>query len=402
MADARTEPSPLWPARATATVVLAGAVLFLALELSGAQGPGFPPQLACHLVAGLAAALVLAASRSRAGRHRAEALAPALSAVVGVAALVYVRLVPAAAGVVASVLVSLLVGTTVVAAWSVERTVAAGVLAGLGFAAAGLRGGGPTASLAFALASLAVGAAVAVACATGLARVRAGLAHRQRELADLSARLMATHEDERQRLSRELHDELGQSLTAVLSYLWLIERQVPESTSELRGRVAEARRLASGTLAQIRELSQRLRPSVLDDYGLVPSLEAQVRAFGDRQAIVTTFHADALPQRLSSAIETAVFRITQEALGNVARHARARHVHVSLGVEGRELTLEVHDDGVGMPATRATADVGAGMGLIGIRERVRALGGRLSLASEHGARLEVRLPLPPDAELPAA
>jgi signal transduction histidine kinase len=293
----------------------------------------------------------------------------------------------------------------VIAGWSVERALASSVLVCAGFALAGWLRLGPeldVPTFGFALASLVVGAAVAITAAVGLERVRAGLARRQRELTDLSARLMSVHEEERQRLSRELHDELGQSLTAVLSYLWLIERQVPESTPELRSRVGEARRLASGTLAQIRELSQRLRPSVLDDYGLVPSLEAHVKAFGDRQEIVTTFHAAELPARLSADVETAVFRITQEALGNVARHARARHVHVSLGVEGRELTLEVHDDGIGVEAARANGSPGAGMGLIGIRERVRALGGRLSLTSEHGARLEVRLPLPPDVALPAA
>src|SRR5439155_15630206 len=170
-------------------------------------------------------------------------------------------------------------------------------------------------------------------------RMRSSLAERQRELEGLSVRLMAAQEEERRRLSRELHDELGQSLTAVNAYLWLMEKDVPEGLDVVRERAVEARRLVSKTLAQMRELSQLLRPSVLDDLGLVPSLDSHLKAFADRHQIGVAFDAEGLPERLPAALETALYRIVQEALTNVARHAHARHVRVTLGVDGDMLRL---------------------------------------------------------------
>ena len=125
------------------------------------------------------------------------------------------------------------------------------------------------------------------------------------------------------------------------AYLWLMEKDVPEDLVGLRERAAEARRLVSKTLAQMRELSQLLRPSVLDDLGLVPSLDSHLRAFGDRHQIAAAFDAEGLPERLPAAIETALYRIVQEGLTNVVRHARARHVRVTLRLEDDVLRLEI-------------------------------------------------------------
>jgi signal transduction histidine kinase len=203
---------------------------------------------------------------------------------------------------------------------------------------------------------------------------------------------MSVQEEERRRISRELHDELGQSLTAVSAFLWLLEQKLPGGFGELRAQATDARRLASQTLAQMRELSQLLRPSVLDSLGLVPSLDSQLQAFSKRHSITTRFRADELPDRLPVEIETAVFRIAQEALTNVARHSQARHVEVALTHDDHSLCLEVHDHGVGLPTGDAPKP--RGTGLVGIRERVRALGGTVALSSGSGTRLEVRLPLP--------
>src|SRR5262249_626515 len=148
-------------------------------------------------------------------------------------------------------------------------------------------------------------------------------------------------EEERRRLSRELHDEFGQSLTAVASYLWIIERQVPESMPGIRSRAAEARQGVSRTLRPMRELSQLPCPPVPGLYGLVPSLEPLCRDFGERQQIAATFAASDLPERLPSSVETAVYRITQEALTNVARHAHAGRVWVALNAIPGEVRLEV-------------------------------------------------------------
>jgi signal transduction histidine kinase len=219
---------------------------------------------------------------------------------------------------------------------------------------------------------------------------RTSLARRQQDLQALSASLMSAQEEERRRLSRELHDEFGQSLTAVASYLWIIEREIPETLDGIRTRTAEARRIISRTLGEMRELSQLLCPPVLGLYGLVPSLETLCRDFGERHDIVATFVAGDLPQRLPPTVETAVYRITQEALTNVARHAHAGSVRVALAAGPGELRLEVGDDGVGIPALRHAG----GIGLTGIGERVRALGGNVAIESSHGTRLLVSIPLP--------
>src|SRR5205814_1474586 len=207
------------------------------------------------------------------------------------------------------------------------------------------------------------------------------------------ARLRSAQEEERRRLSRELHDEFGQSLTAVNAYLWLIERQAPADATDLRTRTAEARRVVSRTLTAMRELSQLLRPSVLDEFGLVPSLDGHLKAFAEHHQIATSFTTDGLPDRLPPDVETALYRVAQEALTNVARHARASRVGVALVARDGELRLDVEDDGVGFPQRPANG-TRVGVGLVGIRERVRALGGTVTLHPGKGARLRVSVPLP--------
>src|SRR5262245_14832949 len=236
------------------------------------------------------------------------------------------------------------------------------------------------------------GGLLVVAASRFIGNIRGGLAAREGELATLSERLMSLQEDERRRLSHELHDGLGQSITAILSHLWLIDRRLPPDAEELHRQVAETRRLASTTLSEVRELSQLLRPSVLDDYGLGPSLDSHVKAFEARHHIKAVLELHGVPERLPAAVETAVYRIAQEALTNVARHSRATQVGLSLAVTDGKLTLRVADDGIGLsqePDQRG----GRGLGLLGIRERVRALGGTCAIASESGTRLEVTIPL---------
>src|SRR5262249_27384340 len=153
----------------------------------------------------------------------------------------------------------------------------------------------------------------------------------------------------------------------------------------------ETRRLASTTLAEVRELSQLLRPSVLDDYGLGPSLDSHVRAFEARHHIKAVLELRDVPERLPAAVEAAVYRIAQAALTTLARQSHATQVDLILEVAGGKLMLCVADDGVGLAPE---PDPGArGLGLLGIRERVRALGGTCDIASQAGTRLEVTIPL---------
>jgi signal transduction histidine kinase len=237
---------------------------------------------------------------------------------------------------------------------------------------------------------LAIGVAVSIGCARALGASRASLSQRQNELTKLSNRLISVQEEQLRRLSRELHDELGQSLTAVSSYLWLLEQQTPPQQSTLRARTGEARRLVARTLGQIRELSQLLRPPVLDLYGLVPSLEQHLRAFERRHQISASFRVSGLPERLPAETETAIYRITQEALTNVERHAQAKRVRVQLAADDEHVHLEIEDDGQGLQQHNGG---NGGVGLIGIRERVRALGGTMTLDSSPGVQIAVHIPL---------
>ena len=383
-----------------ALIALVAAAIVLPIQAFSVAPQTLPPLLLVHGIHTLIATSVLIASFTRLTPRQVDRLS--LLFVLGLAAnlLLYLYLLPSAVptypSLISNALTCLLIAGAVLFSWSTRRMLVVSILTCAGFAlvAAALSVRGlPPAPFGLTLGWLAVGAVLAVTCARVLGQFRSSLMRRQDELAALSARLMSVQEEQLRQLLRELHDELGQSLTAVASYLWLVERQLPHELVELRNRTGEARHVVAKTLGEMRELSQLLRPPGLDLYGLAPSLDAHVKAFGERHQIVARFGAAGLPDRLPADIETAVYRITQEALTNVARHAHARSVRVALAAEVGELRLEVEDDGVGLPSGNGTSS-GAGIGLIGIRERVHALGGTASLASGHGTCLTVRLPVP--------
>jgi signal transduction histidine kinase len=328
--------------------------------------------------------LVLLATCSARGRAHADQLAVAF--VVGHAVMLDLglRYWSAYPGLTAGQLACLLMGGVVVFQWDARRALLVAAFVGLGFMCVAWRPsyGADGAALVVGSLTLAVAAVIAVASARLLSLLRASLGRRQYELTALSTRLMSVQEEERRRLSRELHDEFGQSLTAAMAYLWLAERHLPRELEKPRQILDDVRRLMTQTLGAMRELSHLLRPSILDNLGLVPSLEAHVDAFGKRHGIEATFEAHGMPDRLPEEVETNVYRIVQEALTNVARHAQAQRAQVRLAAGGGTLVLEVADDGRGLPENQ-----------IGIRERVRALGGSMTLTSDRGVRLSVRLPL---------
>ena len=252
-----------------------------------------------------------------------------------------------------------------------------------------------------ALGSLGIGLGFAVATTRMLIHFRAALVRRQARLRALSVRLMSVQEEERRRLSREIHDGLSQSLTAVSSYLWLVDQQLPEERETLRRLTGEARRLLAQTLREMRELSQRLCPPLLALYGLVPSLEAHVKAFEERHKIATHLDATGFPARVPVNVETALYRITQEALTNVARHGCAHRASVVLAASEGEIRLDIEDDGIGIPSQDEAGP--SGTGLTGIAERVRALDGTLAISCDRGTHLHIRLPMvagqTPDVEV---
>lgn len=212
------------------------------------------------------------------------------------------------------------------------------------------------------------------------------------ELARLSARMIEQHEEERRRLSRELHDETAQVFSAVKMELGVLREGVSPAQATRLEQVLE---LIDTGIRGIRNVTNDLRPSLLDDLGLVPALRSLVADFGERSGIVTQLAAPlALPQ-LSEEAELALFRALQEALSNVLRHAGARSVDVGLSVSEAGVMIEVHDDGGGPSTlTLERLEREGHMGLAGMRERISALGGHVRFGSRPGggASLEVVVP----------
>jgi len=216
----------------------------------------------------------------------------------------------------------------------------------------------------------------------------------EQELRRLSQELVKTQEEERRALSRELHDEVGQALTALRMDLGNLAATGADSAGEFEQRLAEAKRLVERTMHMVRDLAMGLRPSMLDDLGLVPALQWQVREFTRRSGIPVDLGVDGALDALPETHRTCVFRVVQEALTNCARHAQARHVRVALHGGAAELALTVQDDGAGFEVGAGRAE--GGLGLVGIDERVRALGGTLEIVSQprKGTLLRAVLPLP--------
>ena len=203
----------------------------------------------------------------------------------------------------------------------------------------------------------------------------------QRVARDALQRVVTAQELERRRLARELHDETGQALTSILLSLRTVEEA--EDEQELRAAIGEVRELVRSTLQDVRQLAVELRPKVLDDFGLVAALERLTQSFGEQTGMSVHFQqmwptADRLPAE----IETALYRIVQESLTNIVKHARATSVSVVLTRKDDSVSVVVEDDGVGFEPHRARED---GIGLAGMRERVALLGGRLAIESRPGA-----------------
>ena len=208
----------------------------------------------------------------------------------------------------------------------------------------------------------------------------------------LSQQLVATQEEERKNLSRELHDHVGQMLTALRMELGRIDRLRSSADSRVAGAVAECRQLVDNMVRTVRDLALGLRPSMLDDFGLQPALEWHVRDFGRRFGIPVELTVDGDFELLPEEHRTCVYRSVQEALTNCVRHARASHIAVSVSRQADSLAVSVTDDGVGFnPAQRA-----GGLGLRGIEERVRELHGVLTIRSAPGAgtTLTMKVPVP--------
>jgi len=212
----------------------------------------------------------------------------------------------------------------------------------------------------------------------------------QHELKELSARLVSAQEEERRAISRELHDEVGQSLSALLMEAGNAVANVPPDAIHVRQHVDSIKKLAEASVNIIRNMTLLLRPSMLDDFGLVPALEWQAREVSKRTGIRVQVAAADSAGELPDALKTCIYRVVQEALHNCARHAQARTVRVVVRQEDSRIVLFVEDDGRGFDARRVR-----GLGLVGMEERVHHLGGVFQVSSSPGAgtRVEVELPV---------
>jgi signal transduction histidine kinase len=207
-------------------------------------------------------------------------------------------------------------------------------------------------------------------------------------LQELSARLERAQENERRTLARELHDEVGQSLSAIL--METENAECAGNVDEMRAHLAAVKKLAGKTVNEVRDLALLLRPSMLDDFGLAPALNWHAREMSKRTGLNVVVSADDDIDDLPDEHKTCIYRAVQEAVNNSARHANARTVEVAVKREGGRVRFQVRDDGIGFD-TRFVR----GLGLLGMEERVRRLGGDLRLESQlgRGTLIAAELPL---------
>ncbi len=231
----------------------------------------------------------------------------------------------------------------------------------------------------------------------------AALKERAEERGRLLERLISAQEEERKRVARELHDELGQSLGSTALSVELAQREIGHGDETASSHLAQAHDLIADATDRMYQLIHGLRPSVLDDLGLVAALRSYLKQLFDPLGIEYEIDASHIGDRLDPIVETALFRIHQEALTNIMRHAKAEHVQLKLWRGDGAIVAEIQDDGVGFePDSFKDGNRGGrGYGLLGMRERAVLLGGEIEIDSRpgEGTRVEVKIPVKePDDE----
>jgi signal transduction histidine kinase len=228
-----------------------------------------------------------------------------------------------------------------------------------------------------------------------LQRQRARDVETARDLQRLSSQLLTAQEEERRSIARELHDEVGQVLTAIKVELAVAQRSAAAAGVNVDG-LNDARKIAEGALHTVRDLSRLLHPSMLDDLGLPATVDWYLKGFGRRHGVRIELLQDGMNGRLAPETEAGIYRIVQEALTNVAKHAQAATCRVFLQRLTHSVLVTIEDDGVGFrPDEVNLPGASRGIGLVGIRERVAQLRGELRLESApgKGTRLTVEVPV---------
>ncbi|HSW51880.1 MAG TPA: ATP-binding protein [Sulfuricaulis sp.] len=213
----------------------------------------------------------------------------------------------------------------------------------------------------------------------------------ERELRRLSQQLVKAQEDERRSLSRELHDQVGQQITALRVEIANLGRIAPGEKDTYTAHLREAKGLAEQTMKTVRDLAMGLRPSILDDFGLGPAIEWQAREFSRRTGVPADVHIEGSLNGLTESDRTSLFRIVQEALTNITKHASASEIRITLTAGEQGVMLKVEDNGKGMDPQNAR---GRGLGLVGIEERAREMGAAFSLLSQPGQGTAIQVSIP--------
>ncbi len=221
------------------------------------------------------------------------------------------------------------------------------------------------------------------------------LVKREKELELLSGARVQAQEEERRRISREIHDGLGQLLTAIKLNLEILEDSLPIQ-EDAGKKIGEVKQLLDSVLKEAREISYNLMPSVLDDFGLGPGLQSLCEQFSQRSGLRVSFHEHGLTQRLTPDVEIGLYRIVQEALNNVAKHAEAKEVVVQIVRLQNRLRMTIEDDGKGIDSGVATQKPtgSGGTGLVGIRERASSFGGIFVVDSSPGKGTMINVEIP--------
>lgn len=212
-------------------------------------------------------------------------------------------------------------------------------------------------------------------------------------LRDLAARLLTVREEERATISRELHDELGQVLTGLKIEISLFSRQIQHTQPQLLPRTADMLELVDSSMRTIRDIATELRPSLLDTLGLVAAIEWQAETFQNRTGIVFRLNNQIAKTNFQDELATAVFRIFQESLTNIARHSEATEINVILEQKNGWLSMNIHDNGIGISENDLNKP--KTLGIIGMHERVLLLGGSISISNsaKGGAVVSLKLPI---------
>jgi signal transduction histidine kinase len=221
--------------------------------------------------------------------------------------------------------------------------------------------------------------------------------HMQEQLRLLSRQLLSAQEEERKMISRELHDQIAQTLTGINVRLASLKTESTLNTKGLQKKISSTQRLVEKSVDIVHRFARELRPTVLDDLGLIPALHSFMKSFNKRTGVRTSLTAFATVERLDTAKRTVLFRVAQEALTNVARHAQAGRVEVSIQKLPDWICMKIKDDGKSFNVERTLhANGGKRLGLLGMRERLEMVGGKFVVESSPGKGTTVFAQIPPD------